>query len=424
MDTDERKSNMSEKKKIDWKKYLIIFIIASGTTVMYNLPYLKSTFYDPMREALGLSHQELGNLISMYGILATILYFPSGFLADKFSAKKLLSFSLIASGVLGFYFATFPSYGALLFIFAAWGVTTIFTFWAASVKVVRMLGDKDEQGKLFGFNEGLSGIAGIVVSFIGLYLFETFSDVTIGFKYVVWMDSALSILCGVLLFFIIKEKKVEGVDKVGLRETLSAVKLPKAWLIGGIIFSTYMVFSSLTYLNPYLSDIFLVSSAVIGALAIIRTYAIKLGASPLAGIIVDKVGSSIQVMKVGFVGVAACELIFLLLPRQQSLGVVAILMMLVLSIVIFGFRGIYFATVAESNIPVKISGGVIGLASFVGFCPDAFFSTLVGGWLDQSDAGYTYLFALCLACSILGFACCVALHKMNQKEKAAASQAA
>ena len=158
---------MSEKKKIDWKKYLIIFIIASGTTVMYNLPYLKSTFYDPMREALGLSHQELGNLISMYGILATILYFPSGFLADKFSAKKLLSFSLIASGVLGFYFATFPSYGALLFIFAAWGVTTIFTFWAASVKVVRMLGDKDEQGKLFGFNEGLSGIAGIVVSLMG-----------------------------------------------------------------------------------------------------------------------------------------------------------------------------------------------------------------------------------------------------------------
>ena len=84
--------------KFDWKKYLIIFIIASGTTVMYSLPYLKSTFYDPMRLALGLDHLQLGNLLSVYGILATILYFPCGFLADKFSAKKLMSLSLIASG--------------------------------------------------------------------------------------------------------------------------------------------------------------------------------------------------------------------------------------------------------------------------------------------------------------------------------------
>lgn len=168
----------------------------------------------------------------------------------------------------------------LLFIFAAWGVTTILTFWAASMKVIRMLGDKSEQGKLFGFNEGLSGIAGVVVSFVGLYLFETFTDVTVGFKYVVWLYSGLSILCGVVLFFLIKEKEVEGVDKVSFREIASAVKMPKAWLIGGIIFSTYMVFSSLTYLNPYLSDVFQISSALVGTLAILRTYAIKMGASP------------------------------------------------------------------------------------------------------------------------------------------------
>ena len=48
-----------ENKNISWKKYLIIFIIASGTTVMYSLPYLKSTFYDPMRAALGLDHQQV-----------------------------------------------------------------------------------------------------------------------------------------------------------------------------------------------------------------------------------------------------------------------------------------------------------------------------------------------------------------------------
>lgn len=407
---------MSE-NKLDWKKYLAIFIIASGTTVMYSLPYLKSTFYDPMRLALGLDHQQLGNLLSVYGILATILYFFGGFVADKFSAKKLMSFSLISTGLLGFYFATFPSYTMLLVIFALWGITTIFTFWAASMKVIRMLGDESVQGKLFGLNEGLSGIAGVVVSFIGLYLFEIFADVTVGFKYVVWLYSGLSIICGVLIMFIIKEKKVEGEKSASLRELVSAVKMPKAWLIGLIIFSTYMVFSSLTYLSPYLSDVFKISMALISALSIIRTYAIKMGASPVAGFLVDKVGSSLKVLNVGFIAVAVCELIFLVLPRSESLVMVAVLNMVVLSIVLFGFRGIYFATVAESKIPIEKTGAVIGIASFIGFCPDAFFYTLVGGWIDKGEQGYTYMFILCLVCAVIGFIASKVLYNMNKNER-------
>lgn len=406
---------MSE-NKLDWKKYLTIFIIASGTTVMYSLPYLKSTFYDPMRLALGLDHQQLGNLLSVYGILATILYFFGGFMADKFSAKKLMSFSLVSTGLLGFYFATFPSYTMLLVIFALWGITTIFTFWAASMKVIRMLGDESVQGKLFGLNEGLSGIAGVVVSFIGLYLFEIFADVTIGFKYVVWLYSGLSVLCGILIMFIVKEKKVEGEKSASLKELVSAVKMPKAWLIGLIIFSTYMVFSSLTYLSPYLSDVFKISMALISALSIIRTYAIKMGASPVAGILVDKVGSSLKVLNIGFIAVAVCELLFLLLPRSESLVMVAVLNMIVLSIVLFGFRGIYFATVAESKIPIEKTGAVIGIASFIGFCPDAFFYTLVGGWIDKGEQGYTYMFILCLVCAVVGFVASKVLYNMNKAE--------
>lgn len=403
------------KKVFDLKKYLTIFIIASGTTVMYSLPYLKSTFYDPMRMALGLNHQQLGNLLSIYGILATLLYFPGGFLADKFSSKKLLSFSLISSGLIGLYFSTYPPYEMLIVIFALWGVTTILTFWAASIKVVRMLGDKEEQGKLFGFNEGLSGIAGILVSFIGLYLFEIFEDVTVGFQYVIWVYSGLSILCGIILFFMIREKEVESVEKTTFKDIFSVVKMPKAWLIGGIVFSTYMSFSSLTYLNPYLKDMFKISMVLISTLAIIRTYGIKMGASPLAGILVDKVGSSIKLMRMGFVLIALCELVYIVLPKNESFVAIAVLNMIILSVILFGFRGIYFSTVAESDIPVAQTGAVVGFASFIGFSPDAFFYTLVGGWLDKGDMGYTKLFILCFVCAVVGFLCTTALSKLNQK---------
>ena len=62
---------------------MIVFMIGFATTAMYSLPYMKSVFYDPMREALSLNHKQLGNLLSIYGIVATVSYFPGGWLADN-----------------------------------------------------------------------------------------------------------------------------------------------------------------------------------------------------------------------------------------------------------------------------------------------------------------------------------------------------
>ncbi len=402
----------------NFKRLFIIFLIAFGTTAMYSLPYMKSTFYDPMREALNLSHSQLGDLLSLYGIVAMFAYFPGGWLADRFSAKKLMLFSLVSSGLLGFYFATFPTYKQLVVVFVLWGITTIFTFWASSIKVIRMLGDSSEQGRLFGFYEGLSGIAGTSISFIGLYFFSKFSDVTIGFKYVVWMYSIASIVSGIVIYFMVEEKEVKGEEKLNISSLFKVMIMPKVWLIGLIIFSTYMIFSGLTYLNPYLKDVFKVSMGLVSAMAIIRTYLIKMGASPLAGVISDKVGSSVKVLMIGFIFISISMLIFIVTPQKPSLVMIIVVNMLVLSVLIFGFRGIYFATVDESNIPLEYTGAVVGFASLIGFVPDAFFYTLVGNWLDKyGNLGYKYLFILCFACAILGLASCFILRKIVAKEK-------
>ncbi|EQG81049.1 major Facilitator Superfamily protein [Clostridioides difficile DA00174] len=198
------------------KRFLIIFILAFGTTAMYSLPYMKSSFYDPMQQALALSHTQIGNLLSLYGLVGMVSYFIGGWFADRFSVRKLITFSLIASGILGFYFSTFPSYSMILLIFVLWGFTTILTFFSASVKVVRMQGSESEQGRIFGFYEGLSGVSGTLISFIGLYFFGKFAEITVGFKYVVWLYSAASIICGILLFFLVEEKKDSGASDEGL----------------------------------------------------------------------------------------------------------------------------------------------------------------------------------------------------------------
>lgn len=347
------------------KRFLIIFILAFGTTAMYSLPYMKSSFYDPMQQALALSHTQIGNLLSLYGLVGMVSYFIGGWFADRFSVRKLITFSLIASGILGFYFSTFPSYSMILLIFVLWGFTTILTFFSASVKVVRMQGSESEQGRIFGFYEGLSGVSGTLISFIGLYFFGKFAEITVGFKYVVWLYSAASIICGILLFFLVEEKKDSGASDEGLsiKSLLKVVTMPKAWLIGLIIFSTYLVFSSLTYLSPYLSEVYVMPMTLVSALSIIRTYVIKMGASPVAGVITDKVGSSIRVMFVGFILMTVSTAAYLVIPKSTGFIWIAVINMIILSVILFGFRGIYFASVSESNISLETTGAVVGFAS-------------------------------------------------------------
>ncbi|EQI76789.1 major Facilitator Superfamily protein [Clostridioides difficile Y401] len=393
--------------------------MAFGTTAMYSLPYMKSSFYDPMQQALALSHTQIGNLLSLYGLVGMVSYFIGGWFADRFSVRKLITFSLIVSGILGFYFSTFPSYSMILLIFVLWGFTTILTFFSASVKVVRMQGSESEQGRIFGFYEGLSGVSGTLISFIGLYFFGKFAEITVGFKYVVWLYSAASIICGILLFFLVEEKKDSGASDEGLsiKSLLKVVTMPKAWLIGLIIFSTYLVFSSLTYLSPYLSEVYVMPMTLVSALSIIRTYVIKMGASPVAGVITDKVGSSIRVMFVGFILMTVSTAAYLVIPKSTGFIWIAVINMIILSVILFGFRGIYFASVSESNISLETTGAVVGFASFIGFSPDAFYYTIAGNWLDKyGQTGYTYIFILSVVCAVIGIFATYALNKINKRE--------
>lgn len=412
--------NLSRRKRL-----LILFLLAFGTTAMYSLPYLKSSFYDPMQKALGLTHIEIGNLLSLYGLIGMFSYFFGGWFADRFSLRNLISFSLLASGGLGFWFATFPSYNTILLIHILWGVTTILTFFAASIKVVRMQGTEKEQGRIFGFYEGLSGVSGTLISFTGLYFFGKFAEAAVGFRYVVWLYSGASVVCGILLFFLIAHRggntnsdRAEE-EKTTFRSLMSVVTMPKAWLIGLIIFSTYVVFSSLTYLSPYLSQVYVVPITLVTALSIIRTYVIKMVASPVAGIVTDKVGSSISVMFVGFIIMAVNCALFLVIPKGNAFMWFAVVNMVVLSALLFAFRGIYFASVAESKIPMKTTGAVVGFASFIGFSPDAFYYSVAGYWLDKyGETGYSYIFMLSVGCSLVGVVATFLLRQINRREAA------
>lgn len=56
--------------------------------------------------------------MGIYGAVAMLAYFPGGPLADRFSARKLMAASLIATSLGGVYFATFPGVLGTQIVFA------------------------------------------------------------------------------------------------------------------------------------------------------------------------------------------------------------------------------------------------------------------------------------------------------------------
>ena len=103
-------------------KWIVVMLLALAGGIIYELPYLRYTYYLPLQEGLGFTHEQFGSLMSMYGTIAMIFYIPSGWLADRVSHKWLMTASLIGTGLGGFYLSTWPSYFNTMILFGFWAI--------------------------------------------------------------------------------------------------------------------------------------------------------------------------------------------------------------------------------------------------------------------------------------------------------------
>ena len=87
----------------------ISFLILSMTGgVIFQVAYIRFVFLGPTARALDLSAQDYGNIVSVFGIVAMLMYFFGGWFADKFSPKALIVVALAGTGVADLYLGTVP----------------------------------------------------------------------------------------------------------------------------------------------------------------------------------------------------------------------------------------------------------------------------------------------------------------------------
>ncbi len=90
-------------------KTLIHFIvIAVSSQFIYSINALRTIFYDPFRESMGITNTQMGLLFSLLGLVGLFAYIPGTWVTDRFSSRKITTAGLLVVGVSGFYFATAP----------------------------------------------------------------------------------------------------------------------------------------------------------------------------------------------------------------------------------------------------------------------------------------------------------------------------
>lgn len=421
----------SSKVKSGLKKNLFtICILAFAGSIIYAMPYFRNYYYNDYMSVYNLNNVQMGALGSAYGLLGLVSYFIGGVLADKFPAKKLLIISLVATGLGGFLHLVVNSFEGLVILYGLWGFTSLLMFWPPLMKVMRTLGNDDEQSRVYGIFEGGRGVvnAGHLAIATAIFgFFQAKAAPNLGLNWIIIFYSVCPIVCAVILAVVLKEPEKDNKEKaqsLKLKDMLEVIKMPAVWMVIIITFSTYVFNISFYYFTPYASNV-IGASAVFAAIITVLAQYIRPVSSVAGGCLADKFGKG-QTMLVGFLAMAVGTLTLVLASSLQGSLQVGILIFacVIIYLAMYSNFGIYFSLLSEGRIPLEKSGVAIGLVSTLGYLPEVLCPLAAGKTLDAFSGvtGYhMYFIGMAVVATIGAIFCFIWIKKygnnFNKKSK-------
>ncbi|MCZ6827971.1 MAG: MFS transporter [Gammaproteobacteria bacterium] len=412
---------MSDKSKDVHRFLFMVGLVVAGEAV-FALPFHVARFFRPtVLEVFALTNTELGAAQGIYGILAMIAYFPGGPLADRFSARKLLAFSLWMTAAGGLYMATFPGYRGALFLWGFFGVSTILLFWAALIRATRDWGGNDQQGRAYGLLDGGRGLlaavlASIAVVVFGFFFPEDYSSATFeekkeALRVVIHGYAAATALAGLFVWFVISDRHPKREEGLEDREPqtgtvwvhfMRVMRIPAVWLQALIVVCAYVGYKGFDNYSLYA-----VEGYGMNEVDAARLVAIGAWMRPVAALGAGFLGDRFTISRMtlmAFVLLLISDLFFALTTPLPGIVWVLFCNMLLGASAIFGLRGLYFALFQEAKVPVAVTGTAVGLVSVLGFTPDIFVAYIGGVLLDRSPglAGHQHFFLFLAAFAALG----------------------
>lgn len=410
------------------KKYFQLFLVVLAAGSIYPLIFLKQGYQESILQVFNMTLPQLNTMYSVIGLVFVFGYAPSGYLSDLFSAKKLLALSLFFTGLGGLWFAQIPDYEYVVIIFGLWGFFSVFTFWSAHMKIVRLLGEDHEQGKFFGILDGGRGLVEAILASLALFIFSGILGNSIeivdkreALIAVIYMYSIMLLAVSALVMIFVQDDKklIKGKDDSANKFQWSYVRMlfknKFVYLHGGIIFMGYIVFWTVYYIGGFLESNVGLDSVTVASIMVVVLWMRPIGGF-LGGLLADKFGRT-NVQIVALVIASTCLLIAALLPVSLGKNVFFPLVV-VLAIFFYTIRGTYWSLLGDYKLEAFILGTAIGVVSFIGYLPDVLIP-IVNTFLWNTfgpQAGYNAYFIASAASGFVGVILVIVFARLTKKK--------
>lgn len=377
---------------------LVLIIVAAGA--IYPLLYLRQNFELSILEAFNISQTQLRYCSSILGVIFMITYVPSGWLADRFSSRKLLAYSLLATGLLGLWFSSMPSYGSLLIIYGAWGLATGLTFWSAHIKLVAMLAKRDQQGRFFGILDGGRGLVEALLATIAIALFayalsQEAGSAVLALKQVIYLYVGVLLVMAPLIYWLLDDAeadtelaKSDHSEKSSFKNDIMVVLTHREiWLCAICIACGYQLFYATYSFSAYLQQNFGLTAVMVGTITVA-----KLWMRPIGGIAAGFIGdwSSPEKVLSILLALASLSLAMMAFLPASAAALFMLAVVLLIGLLTYAVRGLYWATLGGCNVPNKIKGLAIGIISMIGYFPEVYLPLLSASLIEQYPGGLGY----------------------------------
>ena len=318
---------------------------------------------------------------------------------------------------------TYPSYVVMHLLYAYWGFTTVFLFWAPMIKATTVIGGEKKQGKTFSFLDAGRGLVASSIGIIGVIIFSlvmlndisaaTIDNKKEAFKYVIGFSSLIVFIIGIFVNYSLRIDSSKGHIIGNLDEMKKLFKSKSVIYIGLIILCAYMGYKITDIYSLYASEVMMfddIESAKVGAYQQYLRPIVCL----IIAIYTDKTGN-INNIVYGFIIMLVGSLLFASGVIKFSLNSLFIFSLIIVAIGTYTVRGLYFSILRDGKIPIILSGTAIGIVSIIGYTPDIFATPLYGYLLDTYPGitGHQLVYLVLTMFSLIGIYVSLKFKKLN-----------
>ncbi|MEC7664114.1 MAG: MFS transporter [Pseudomonadota bacterium] len=404
------------------KRVLLNFLVlVLCSQFAFSVLAMKGALLPQMLELWQISKTQFGVLMSIYGIVHNIFYLALAWAQDRFSPRILIPVNMVLGGITTFFLGQTNDFATLCFLFVMLSLWCEGAFWPAILSSVRKSTSDSNQGKIFGLLEGGRGGIELLQNALTVGLYAWLGYSLLGLEIAFMVNAVIMIVLGIVSWFMLPTETLlkSGNDqKAANREVLAGMSvtlhLPEVWLAGIAGFGVYLAYTSMPFFLTYLQDLHALPVLAISIFGIVSTSGGRIGIALPSGFIADRyLGGASGGLRVGLFGVAVLAGLTVAVTLSGGGAWLAMGLMILLSVLFFFMRALYFAPFGEMGLPPRFSGSVIAVAAFMIYLPSSFAYLLWGFILDSHPGtlGYGLMFGILSAMALFSTAVAHRLHR-------------